>query len=144
MIDRSHRLPISRQCQVLGLPRSTAYYQPVPVSAEELALMRRIDELHLEIPSAGSRTLRTFLRKDGHRLGRQRVRRLMRKMGLEALYRKPNLSRRHAAHPIYPYLLRHLRIDRPNHVWATDITYIPMRRGFVYQRWSREIGHWDK
>ncbi len=132
MIDRSHRLPISRQCQVLGLPRSTAYYQPVPVSAEELALMRRVDELHLEIPSAGSRTLRTFLRKDGHRLGRQRVRRLMRKMGLEALYRKPNLSRRHAAHPIYPYLLRHLRIDRPNHVWATDITYIPMRRGFVY------------
>ena len=132
MIDRGHRLPISRQCQVLGLPRSTAYYQPVPESAEELDLMRRIDELHLEIPSAGSRTLRTFLRKDGHRLGRQRVRRLMRKMGLEALYRKPNLSRRHAAHPIYPYLLRHLRIDRPNHVWATDITYIPMRQGFVY------------
>ena len=132
MIDRDHRLPISRQCQVLGLPRSTAYYQPVPESAEELDLMRRIDELHLEIPSAGSRTLRTFLRKDGHRLGRQRVRRLMRKMGLEALYRKPNLSRRHAAHPIYPYLLRHLRIDRPNHVWATDITYIPMRQGFVY------------
>ena len=132
MIDRNHRLPVSRQCQVLGLPRSTAYYQPVPVSVEELALMRRIDELHLEIPSAGSRTLRTFLRKDGHRLGRQRVRRLMRKMGLEALYRKPNLSRRHAAHPIYPYLLRHLRIDRSNQVWATDITYIPMRRGFVY------------
>ena len=132
MIDRNHRLPVSRQCQVLGLPRSTAYYQPVPVSVEELALMRRIDELHLEIPSAGSRTLRTFLRKDGHRLGRQRVRRLMRKMGLEAIYRKPNLSRRHAAHPIYPYLLRHLRIDRPNQVWATDITYIPMRRGFVY------------
>lgn len=132
MIDRDHRLPISRQCQVLGLPRSTAYYQPVPVSAEELDLMRRIDELHLEIPSAGSRTLRTFLRKDGHRLGRQRVRRLMRKMGLEALYRKPNRSRRHAVHPIYPYLLRHLRIDRPNHVWATDITYIPMRQGFVY------------
>ena len=132
MIDRNHRLPVSRQCQVLSLPRSTAYYQPVPVSVEELALMRRIDELHLEIPSAGSRTLRTFLRKDGHRLGRQRVRRLMRKMGLEAIYRKPNLSRRHAAHPIYPYLLRHLRIDRSNQVWATDITYIPMRRGFVY------------
>ena len=132
MIDRSHRLSVSRQCQVLGLPRSTAYYQPVPVSVEELALMCRIDELHLEIPSAGSRTLRTFLRKDGHRLGRQRVRRLMRKMGLEAIYGKPNLSRRHAAHPIYPYLLRHLRIDRPNQVWATDITYIPMRRGFVY------------
>ena len=132
MIDRTHRLSVSRQCQILGLPRSTVYYQPVPVSAEELSLMHRIDELHLEIPSAGSRTLRTFLRKDGHRLGRQRVRRLMRKMGLEAIYRKPNLSQRHAAHPIYPYLLRHLNIDRPNQVWATDITYIPMRRGFVY------------
>lgn len=132
MIDRSHRLSVSRQCQVLGLPRSTVYYQPVPVSADELTLMRRIDELHLETPCAGSRTLRTFLRKEGHRLGRQRIRRLMRKMGLEAIYRKPNLSRRHAAHPIYPYLLRHLRIDRPNQVWATDITYIPMRRGFVY------------
>ena len=132
MIDRDHRLSVSRQCQVLGLPRSTAYYQPVPVSADELTLMRRIDELHLETPCAGSRTLRTFLRKEGHRLGRQRIRRLMRKMGLEAIYRKPNLSRRHAAHPIYPYLLRHLNINRPNQVWATDITYIPMRRGFVY------------
>ena len=132
MIDRAHRLPVSRQCQVLGLPRSTAYYQPVPGSSEGLALMRRIDELHLEIPSAGSRALRTFLRKDGHRLGRQRIRRLMRKMELEAIYCKPSLSRRRAPHPIYPYLLRHLRINRPNHVWATDITYIPMRRGFVY------------
>jgi putative transposase len=132
MIDRDHRLPVSRQCRILGLSRSTAYYQPVPVSSEELALMRWIDELHLKIPSAGSRTLRTFLRKDGHRLGRQRIRRLMRKMGLEAIYRKPNLSRRHASQRIYPYLLRHLNIDRPNHVWATDITYIPMRRGFVY------------
>ena len=95
MIDRHHRLPVSRQCQVLGLPRSTVYYQPVPVSVEELALMRQIDELHLEIPSAGSRTLRTFLRNDGYQAGRQRIRRLMCKMGLEALYRKPNLSRRH-------------------------------------------------
>lgn len=132
MIDRNHRLPLRRQCQVLGLPRSTVYYQPVPVSADELTLMRRIDELHLETPCAGSRTLRTFLRKEGYRLGRQRIRRLMRKMGMEALYRKPHLSGRHTAHPIYPYLLRHLPIDRPNHVWATDITYIPMRRGFVY------------
>lgn len=132
MIDRSHNLSISRQCQVLGLSRSTAYYHAAPVPAEELALMRRIDELHLEVPSAGSRTLRTFLRKDGHPAGRRRIRRLMRKMGIEALYRKPNLSRRHAAHPIYPDLLRHLNITRPNQVWATDITYIPMRRGFVY------------
>ena len=132
MIDRDHRLSVSRQCQVLGLPRSTAYYQPVPVSTEEQALMRRIDELHLEVPSAGSRTLRTFLRNDGYQAGRQRIRRLMCKMRLEALYRKPNLSRRHASHPIYPYLLRYLNIDRSNHVWATDITYIPMRQGFVY------------
>ena len=132
MIDRTHQLPVSRQCQVLGMSRSTAYYQPLPVPVEELALMRKIDELHLEVPSAGSRTLRTFLRKDGHPVGRQRIRRLMRKMGIEAIYRKPNLSRRHAVHPIYPYLLRNLNINRPNQVWATDITYIPMRRGFVY------------
>lgn len=94
--------------------------------------MRRIDEPHLEIPSAGSRTPRTFLRKDGRRLGRRRVRRLMRKMGIETLYRKANLSRRHAAYPIYPYLLRHSSVNCPNLVWAADITYIPMRRGLVY------------
>ena len=122
MIDRTHQLPVIRQCQVLGTSRSTAYYQPQPVPVEELALMRKIDELHLEVPSAGSRTLRTFLRNDGHPVGRQRIRRLMRKMGIEAIYRKPNLSRRHAAHPIYPYLLRNLNINRPNQVWATDIT----------------------
>ena len=132
MIDRSHRLPVSRQCQVLDLPRSTVYSQPVPVSADEPTLMRRIDELHLETTCVGSRMLRTFLRKDGHRVGRQRIRRLMCKMRLEALYRKRNLGRRHAAQAIYPYLLRHLSIDRTNQVWATDITYVPMRRGFVY------------
>lgn len=94
--------------------------------------MRRIDELHLDYPFAGSRMLRDLLRNEGRHVGRKRVRRLMQQMGIEALYRKPNTSRRHAAHPIYPYLLRNLSIDRPNHVWATDITYIPMRRGFVY------------
>ncbi len=132
MIDRTHELPVTRQCQILDLARSTAYYQPAPVSPEDLALMRRIDELHLEHPFAGSRMLRDMLKREGHRVGRKRVRTLMRKMGIEALYRRPNTSRRHAAHPVYPYLLRNLTIDCPNQVWAMDITYIPMRRGFVY------------
>ena len=132
MIDRTHNLPVVRQCEILELARSTAYYTPKPTSVEDLALMRRIDELHLEYPFAGSRMLRDLLRNEGKLVGRKRVRRLMRQMGIEALYRKPNTSRRHAAHPIYPYLLRNLSIERPNHVWATDITYIPMRRGFVY------------
>ena len=134
MIDRSHDLPVTRQCQILRLARSTAYYQPNPrtESADELALMRRIDELHLEHPFAGARMLRDMLRREGHPVSRKQVGRLMKKMGIEALYRKPNLSRKHPEHPIYPYLLRNLKIDRPNQVWATDITYIPMRRGFVY------------
>ena len=132
MIDRTHNLPVVRQCEILELARSTAYYTPKPTSPEDLALMRRIDELHLDYPFAGSRMLRDLLRNAGQPVGRKRVRRLMRQMRIEALYRKPNTSRRHAAHPIYPYLLRNLSIERPNHVWATDITYIPMRRGFVY------------
>ncbi len=132
MIDRTHELPVARQCQILELARSTAYYEPVPISPEDLALMRRIDELHMEHPFAGSRMLRDMLKREGHPIGRKRVRTLMDKMGIEALYRKPNTSKRHAAHPVYPYLLRNLTIDRPNQVWATDITYIPMRRGFVY------------
>lgn len=132
MIDRDHRLPIVRQCEILELARSSAYYTPKPTSGEDLALMRRMDELHLDFPFAGSRMLRDLLKNEGRPVGRKRVRRLMRQMGLEALYRKPNTSRRHAAHPVYPYLLRNLRIEQPNHVWATDITYIPMCRGFVY------------
>ncbi|MFQ5582796.1 MAG: IS3 family transposase [Mariprofundaceae bacterium] len=132
MIDRNHSLPVSRQCQILALPRSTAYYQPKPVSETDLKLMRRIDELHLEAPCAGSRMLRDLLRLEGFKVGRKRISRLMKLMGIQALYRKPNTSRKHPAHPIYPYLLRNLEITRPNHVWAADITYIPMRRGFVY------------
>lgn len=132
MIDRTHKLPVVRQCEILELARSTAYYTPKPTSPEDLALMRRMDELHLDYPFAGSRMLRDLLKNEGRPVGRKRVRRLMRQMGIEALYRKPNTSRRHAAHPIYPYLLRHLSIKQSNHVWATDITYIPMRRGFVY------------
>ena len=147
MIDRTHKLSVVRQCEILELARSTAYYTPKPNSGEDLALMRRIDELHLEYPFAGSRMLRDLLRNEGQPVGRKCVRRLMRQMGIEALYRKPNTSRRHAAHPIYPYLLRNLSIERPNHVWATDITYIPMRRGFVYlvaivDWYSRRILAW--
>lgn len=132
MIDRTHELSVTRQCEILELARSTAYYARVPIGADDLALMRRIDELHLEHPFAGSRMLRDLLLQEGHRVGRKHVRTLMKKMGIEALYRKPNTRRRHEAHPVYPYLLRDLPIERPNHVWAADITYIPRRRGFVY------------
>ena len=132
MIDTNHRLPVVRQAQLLELSRSSVYYLPRPTSSEDLALMRRIDELHLEHPFAGSRMMRDFLKGEGHFIGRKHVATLMKTMGIEALYRKPNTSRRHAAHPIYPYLLRGLTIERPNHVWAMDITYVPMARGFVY------------
>jgi putative transposase len=132
MIDRTHDLPVARQCQVLSLARSTAYYRPQEVSQADLALMRRIDELHLEHPFAGSRMLRDMLNREDQQIGRKHVATLMKKMGIEALYKKPNTSRRHPAHPVYPYLLRHMEITRPNHVFAADITYIPMKRGFVY------------
>ena len=132
MIDRTHKLPVARQCQLLALSRSTAYYQPTPVSATDLVLMRRIDELHLAHPFAGARMLRDLLRREGHPIGRRHVATLMGHMGITAVYRTPRTSARHPAHPVYPYLLRTLTIDRPNQVWAADITYIPMRRGFVY------------
>ena len=132
MINPTHALSIVRQCQLLTLARSTAYYQPTPVSAAELALMRRIDELHLDHPFAGARMLRDLLRRAGHVIGRRHVSTLMTRMGITALYRKPHTSARHPAHPVYPYLLRNVAITRPNHVWAADITYIPMHRGFVY------------
>jgi putative transposase len=147
MIDRTHELSVSRQCQLLELPRSTAYYRPLPESPENLALMRRIDELHLEFPFAGARMLRDLLRPEGIRAGRKRIAGLMAKMGIEALYRKPNTSKKGSGHKIYPYLLRNLTIDRPNQVWAADITYIPMRRGFVYlvavvDWFSRKVLSW--
>jgi putative transposase len=132
MIDATHKLPVTRQAQLLALSRSTVYYRPAPTSAADLALMRRIDELHLEHPFAGARMLRDLLRGEGHRIGRKHVATLMRTMGIEAIYRRPNTSRRHHAHKIYPYLLRELTIDRPNQVWAMDTSYIPMARGFVY------------
>jgi len=132
MIDRTHPLPIKRQAELVGISRGTVYYHPEPISAADLALMRRLDELHLEHPFAGSRMLRDLLRREGSAVGRRHVATLMRRMGIEAIYRKPNTSRRHPAHPVYPYLLRGLEIERANQVWAMDITYIPMARGFVY------------
>ena len=132
MIDSSHDLSINRQAELLAISHSNVYYLPRPNSEADLVLMRRIDELHLEHPFAGSRMLRDMLRLEGFRVGREHVRTLMAKMGIHALYRGRNTSAPHPAHKIYPYLLRGLTIDRPNQCWATDITYIPMRRGFVY------------
>jgi putative transposase len=132
MIDRSHELPITRQANVLNIGRGSVYYKPRPVPAEALAIMRRIDELHLDYPFAGSRMLRDMLGREGVEIGRQRVAGLMKRMGIAALYRKPNTSKPTPGHKIYPYLLRGLKVERPNQVWATDITYIPMARGFVY------------
>jgi putative transposase len=132
MIDRSHALPLARQAEALGISRSSLYYQPQPVSAADLALMRRMDELHLDYPFAGSRMLRDLLVAEGFTVGRVHVSTLMKRMGIEALYCKPNTSKPAPGHQIYPYLLRKWPITRPNQVWAMDITYIPMARGFVY------------
>jgi len=132
MIDRTHALPVKRQAELVGISRGTVYYQPEPISEADLRLMRRIDELHLELPFAGSRMLRDLLNAEGFEVGRRHVGTLMRKMGIEALYRKPNTSKKHPAHPVFPYLLRGLDVDRANQVWAMDITYIPMARGFVF------------
>ena len=132
MIDRGHALPIARQASLLGISRGSVYYLPRPVSAADLAVMRRMDELHLEFPFAGSRMLRDLLNKEGIEIGRCHVATLMKRMGIEAIYRKPNTSKPAPGHKIYPYLLRGMKIERPNQVWAMDITYVPMARGFVY------------
>ena len=132
MIDAAHDLPVARQAEVLDLSRSSVYYRPRPVSPEDLALMRHIDELHLERPFAGSRMLRDFLEREGVAVGRRHVATLMKRMGIEAIYRRRNSSKPAPGHKIYPYLLRGVKVERPNRVWATDITYIPMARGFVY------------
>jgi putative transposase len=132
MIDRGHDLPLVRQAELLRLSRSTLYYEPRPVPVAELAIMRRIDELHLDYPFAGSRMLRDLLRGEGIAIGRELVATMMRRMRIEALYRRPNTSKPADGHKIYPYLLRGLAVERPNQVWAMDITYIPMARGFVY------------
>ena len=132
MIDRDHDLPMARQAKVLKLARSTVYYMPRPVSAGDLALMRRLDELHLDYPFAGARMLRSLLRREGVSVGRRHVTTLMKRMGISAIYRRPNTSKPAPGHRIYPYLLRGLKVGRPNQVWAMDLSYIPMRRGFVY------------
>nr|WP_321857309.1 IS3 family transposase [Paraburkholderia tropica] len=132
MIDRDHALPVAQQARLVGISRSSAYYQSRGVSEADLKLMRRIDELHLEHPFAGARMLARLLRREGIKVGRRHVSTLMKRMGVEALYRKPNTSRKHAAHRIWPYLLRNRKIDRANQVWALDTSYIPMARGFVY------------
>jgi putative transposase len=132
MISQTHPLPVTRQCRLLALPRSSAYYTPQPVSATTLALMRQIDELHLQYPFAGSRMLRDLLRLQGVRVGRKHVATLMRRMGIAALYRHPRTTQPHPGHQVFPYLLRDLEITRPNQVWAMDLTYLPMRHGFLY------------
>ena len=132
MIDREHDLSITRQAEVLKIGRSSVYYLPRPVSSDDLATMRRLDRLHLEFPFAGSRMLRGLLAAEGCKIGRRHVKTLMRKMGIEALYRRPRTTKPEPGHKIYPYLLRGMEITRPNQVWAMDITYIPMARGFVY------------
>jgi putative transposase len=132
MIDRQGEFPITLQCELLGLNRSGVYYTPRPVPEADLRLMRRIDELHLEFPHYGARPISKQLAQEGHQVGRLHVRTLMRRMGLEALYRKPRTTIPARDGLIYPYLLSGLTFDRPNHVWSTDITYLPMDRGFLY------------
>lgn len=132
MIDREHDLPIIKQAEVLRISRGSVYYLPRPVPDADLAIMRRIDQLHLEFPFAGSRMLRGLLVAEGCKIGRRHVKTLMQRMGIEALYRRPRTTKPEPGHKIHPYLLRGLAIERPNHVWAMDITYAAMARGFVY------------
>ena len=132
MIDHEHRLSLSRQARLLGMSRGSVYYERRPASVADLVLMRRLDALHLEYPFAGSRMLRGLLRQEGYKVGRLHVATLMKRMGITALYRRPATSHPTPGHQIYPYLLRKVVVTRPNHVWAMDITYVPMARGFVY------------
>src|SRR5260221_6983437 len=132
MIDRDHELSVTKQAEAVGIARSTVYYLPRPVSASDLALMNQIDRLHTEFPIAGARMLRRLLAADGSKVGRRHVKTLMNRMGIEVLYRRPRTTKPEPGHKIYPYLLRGMEITRPNQVWAMDITYIPMARGFVY------------
>jgi putative transposase len=148
MVDRKHELPVVRQCELLSLSRSTFYYQGKPEASEEdLKLMRRLDEMHLKRPFYGSRRLTDWLRDEGHDVNRKRVQRLMRLMGIMAIYPKKNTSQPGKGHKVYPYLLKGLEINRPGQVYCTDITYIPMSKGFVYlvavMDWhSRKVLSW--
>ena len=132
MIQAAHPLTVTRRCELLDVARSTVYYHPTGIPSEDLALMRLLDEIHLERPFYGSRRLRDELETQGHPVNRKRVQRLVRQMGLRALYPKPRTSQPGVGHTVYPYLLRGLSIERPNQVWATDICYIPMAHGFMY------------
>ncbi len=131
-VDPTSQLSVTQQAKILGIARSTAHYQPKPISDAERGLRTKIDKLHLDYPFAGSRMLCDLLRRQGLVVGRKRGARLMKKTGIEAIYRKTNTSRRNFAHKVYPYLLRNVTIDRPNQVWAMDSTYLPMKRGFLY------------
>ena len=131
-IDRSHALPVTRQARELGISRGSVYYLPRPTSVADLAIMRRLDELHMGFPFAGSRMLRDLVTAEGIKVGRLHVSTLMKKMAIAAIYRRPNTSKPASGHKAYPYLLRKLAVTRPNQVWATDITDIPMARSFVY------------
>jgi putative transposase len=148
MIDAAHQnLSISRQCRLLNINRSTYYYKKRPIKPIDLKLMELIDKQYLKTPTWGSRSMRNHLRRVGYKVNRKRVQRLMRLMGLEAIYPKRKTSRPHPTHKVYPYLLRDLKIDRPNQVWAADITYVPMSRGFMYlvavMDWnSRKVLSW--
>src|SRR6266850_1286511 len=132
MIMREHDLSITKQAKTLSISRGSVYYLPRPVSATDLEIMRHLDRLHLEFPFAGSRMLRGLLAAEGCKVGRRHVKTLMKRMGIEALYRHPRTTKPEPGHKIYPYLLRAMEVTRPNQVWAMDITYIPMARGFVY------------
>src|SRR6266540_2056095 len=148
MIDREHDLPITKQAEVLRISRGSVYYLPRPVPEADLAIMRRLDRLHLEFPFAGSRMLRGLLAAEGCKIGRRHVKTLMKRMGIEALYRRPRTTKPEPGHKIYPYMLRGMEITRPNQVWAMDITYIPMARGFVYLAvvldwFSRRVLSWQ-
>jgi putative transposase len=132
MIDRGHALSVVKQAEIVGIARSTVYYLPRPVSAADLALMKQIDALHTEHPFAGSRMLRDLLAAEGSKIGRRHVKTLMRRIGIEALYRRPRTTKPEPGHKIFPYLLRGVAVERANQVWAMDITYIPMAKGFVY------------
>lgn len=148
MIEPHNRkISIVNQCKALKIPKSTYYYKQKPVRTEDLELMRQIDEEYLKHPSYGSRSMRRILEKKGYKINRKRVQRLMRKMGIEAIYPKPRTSIPHPGHKIYPYLLRGMVIDRPNKVWASDITYVPMKHGFMYlvvvmDWYSRKVLTW--
>jgi putative transposase len=149
MIEPDHpRISTARQCRLLGLPRASYYHRPRPKRPEDLRLMRAIDEAYLAYPFFGSRQMARWLRRQGYPVNRKRVQRLMRLMGLEAIYQKPNLSRPNAEHRIYPYLLRKLKVDRPNQAWAADVTYVPIQGGFIYlcaviDWYSRAVLAWE-